>query len=607
MAEARIDVQVEHKHAPPPSEKKHPNTCPRCGSHYRDDELEASRWVCAHCGHHFPMGARARIEWYADEGTFVEEASDVRSDDPLEFFDLRPYAERLSEAELNTGLGEAMVVGQAALDGHPVELAVMDFSFMGGSMGSAVGEKFSRACDSAIERGVPLISVTSSGGARMQEGILSLMQLPKTVCAVEDLHDAKLPMFTVMAHPTTAGVLASFASLGDVTIAEPGALIAFTGPRVVQQTTREKLPDDFGLAEQNLRFGHLDAIVPRDRAARVPVAAAEAACVVSERDQEVNLRQRLSGLSRLPLLRGARVDGEAERLERQLERLKADTTDEAIWRSVELARHQDRPYTLDYVERMLDDWVELHGDRGRADDGALVTGIGSLDGKTIVLVGHQKGRDVKERLDRQFGMAYPEGYHKAMRVMEIAERFGFPFVALVDTPGAYPGVAAEQHGQGGAIARSQAELARLTVPTVACIIGEGGSGGAVALAVTDRVLMQENAIYSVITPEGCAAILWRDAGEAKRAAAAFKPDAAHCLSLGVIDSIVPEPRGRRTARPRRGRPPVENRARRDARRARGHARRGAEAPPAGEIPRYGRLRLAALSFHIVHRVFNRCE
>jgi acetyl-CoA carboxylase carboxyl transferase subunit alpha len=264
---------------------------------------------------------------------------------------------------------------------------------------------------------------------------------------------------------------------------------------------------------------------------------------VSSEDEELKLRQRLSGLSRLPLLRGARVSGEADRLQRQLDRLQADTSDEAIWRSVELARHQDRPYTLDYVTRIVDDWVELHGDRGRADDGALVTGIGRLDGRTIVLVGHQKGRDVKERLDRQFGMAYPEGYVKAMRAMEIAERFGFPVVSLVDTPGAYPGVAAEQHGQGGAIARSQAAMSRLTVPTVACIIGEGGSGGAVALAVSDRVLMQENAIYSVITPEGCAAILWRDAGEAKKAAAAFKPDAMHCLDLGVIDSVVQEPEG----------------------------------------------------------------
>ena len=223
--------------------------------------------------------------------------------------------------------------------------------------------------------------------------------------------------------------------------------------------------------------------------------------------------------------------------------LQLDTSDEAIWRSVELARHPERPYTLDYVERFVDDWVELHGDRGRADDGALVTGLGKIDGRTIALVGHQKGRDVKERLDRQFGMAYPEGYHKAMRVMEIAERFGFPVISLVDTPGAYPGVAAEQHGQGGAIARSQAEMSRLTVPTVACVIGEGGSGGAVAIAVSDRVLMQENAIYSVITPEGCAAILWRDAGEAKKAAAAFKPDALHCLDLGVIDGIVAEPPG----------------------------------------------------------------
>ena len=264
---------------------------------------------------------------------------------------------------------------------------------------------------------------------------------------------------------------------------------------------------------------------------------------MTERDEELSLRRRLSALSRLPLLRGVRVSGEAARLQRQLERLSQDTSDEAIWRSVELARHVDRPYTLDYVHRILTDWVELHGDRSRADDGALVTGIGSLDGRTVVLIGHQKGRDVKERLERQFGMAFPEGYGKAMRAMELAERFGFPLLSLVDTPGAYPGVAAEQHGQGGAIARSQAAMVRLTVPSVACVIGEGGSGGAIAIAVSDRVLMQENAIYSVITPEGCAAILWRDAGQAKKAAAAFKPDAGHCLELGVIDAVVAEPPG----------------------------------------------------------------
>ena len=260
-------------------------------------------------------------------------------------------------------------------------------------------------------------------------------------------------------------------------------------------------------------------------------------------EAEIRLRDRLSKLSGLGLLRGARLSGELERLKRQLDRIEAEPTDEEIWNKVELARHEERPYTLDYVERLLQDWFELHGDRGRADDAALVTGIGRLEGRTVAVIGHQKGRDIKERTNRNFGMAYPEGYRKAMRAMQLADRHGFPVLSLVDTPGAYPGVAAEQHGQGGAIARSQAVMARLKVPTVACIIGEGGSGGAVAIALADTVLMQENAIYSVISPEGCAAILWRDAGERQKAAAAFKPDAAHCLELGVIDGIVPEPVG----------------------------------------------------------------
>ena len=260
-------------------------------------------------------------------------------------------------------------------------------------------------------------------------------------------------------------------------------------------------------------------------------------------DAELRLRERLTRLRNLNLLGGARVSGELEKLQRQLERIQAGPTDEEIWRSVELARHQDRPYTLDYVNRLFDDWVELHGDRGRADDHALVIGLGRFDGRTVALVGNQKGRDIKERTDRNFGMAYPEGYRKAMRLMELADLHRFPLLSLVDIPGAYPGVAAEQHGQGGMIARSQALMARLGVPIVTCVIGEGCSGGAIATALADRVLMQENAIYTVISPEGCAAILWRDAGEAKKAAAAFKPDAVHCLELGVIDGIVPEPPG----------------------------------------------------------------
>jgi len=265
MADTRIDVSIEHKGAPEAVQeaRAHPNTCPSCGSHYRDDELDRHLGVCPQCGYHFPVGARERIDQLVDAGSFSEEEVDLRSADPLGFFDLRPYTERLAEAEMKTGQGDAIVIGRAEIEGEPCQLSVMDFGFMGGSMGSVVGEKFVRACEQAVDRNVPLVSVTSSGGARMQEGILSLMQLPKTVCAVDDLHDARCALINVFTHPTTAGVLASFASLGDITIAEPGALISFTGPRVVQQTTREKLPDDFGLAESNLRFGHLDAIVQR--------------------------------------------------------------------------------------------------------------------------------------------------------------------------------------------------------------------------------------------------------------------------------------------------------------------------------------------------------
>ena len=254
------------------------------------------------------------------------------------------------------------------------------------------------------------------------------------------------------------------------------------------------------------------------------------------REAELRLREQLSKLKSLPLLRGARLSGDLERLQRQLDRIVAEPSDEEIWHAVQLARHEDRPYTLDYVERLFEDWFDHHG-----DDAAVVAGLGRFRGATVVLVGNQKGRDVKERTRRNFGMAYPEGYGKAMRAMELADRHGFPLISLVDIPGAYPGVTAEQHGQGGAIARAQSLMARLRTPIVTCVIGEGGSGGAIATALADRVLMQENAIYTVISPEGCAAILWRDAGEARKAAAAFKPDAAHCLELGVIDAVVPEP------------------------------------------------------------------
>jgi len=262
--QGRVDVEVESKR---PDEttagKGHPNTCPGCGSHYRDDELKQALRVCPQCGHHFRVGARERIEQLVDSGSFVERDAQLRSADPLQFFDLRPYAERLVEAEMETGLGDAIVCGTGEVEEKACELAIMDFDFMGGSMGSVVGEKFVRACERAAESAGPLVSVSASGGARMQEGILALMQLPKTICAIDELHESGGSLLSVLTHPTTGGVLASFASLGDVVLAEPGALMSFAGPRVVSQTTREKLPDDFGRAESNFRYGHLDAIVPR--------------------------------------------------------------------------------------------------------------------------------------------------------------------------------------------------------------------------------------------------------------------------------------------------------------------------------------------------------
>jgi acetyl-CoA carboxylase carboxyl transferase beta subunit len=262
--QGRVDVEVESKRPDEPVQgKSHPNTCPGCGSHYRDDELAQTLRVCPQCGHHFRVGARERIQQLADPGTFLEGDADLRSADPLSFFDVRPYTERLAEAEIETGLGDAIVCGGAQIEGQACSLAVMDFGFMGGSMGSVVGEKFARSCERAAQDRVPLVSVSASGGARMQEGILALMQLPKTICAIDELHDSGGAMISVLTHPTTGGVLASFASLGDVVLAEPGALMSFAGPRVVAQTTREKLPDDFGLAESNYRYGHLDAIVPR--------------------------------------------------------------------------------------------------------------------------------------------------------------------------------------------------------------------------------------------------------------------------------------------------------------------------------------------------------
>ena len=425
----KIDVSIEHKQATldDGTAKKHPNTCPGCGSHYRDDELEAQLRVCPQCGHHFPVRALERIEQLADDGTFVEDETALRSGDPLEFFDLKPYTERLAEAEVSTGLGDAMITGTARIEGLPCRLAVMDFSFMGGSMGSVVGEKFARACEHAAADGLPLVSVSSSGGARMQEGILALMQLPKTVCALEELHESG------GVDDLGAGASDDRGPARELRVARRRAARRAGRPDVVRRAARRRA-DDAREAAGRLRPRRVEPPVRPHRphraaaraAARARPAAPSVRAAAVTNDAELGLRDRLAKLSGVKLLRGTRLSAELERLQRQLERLQDDTSDEEIWQRVELARHQERPYTLDYVERILEDFFELHGDRGRMDDHAIVAGIGKLDGRTIALVGHQKGRDLKERTSRNFGMAYPEGYRKAMRAMELADRHRFP-------------------------------------------------------------------------------------------------------------------------------------------------------------------------------------
>ncbi len=464
---------------------------------------------------HFPIDARTRISGLVDAGSFQETDAELVSGDPLDFEDDAPYPERLCEQHARTGLRDAAVFGMAMLRGQPVVVAVLDFGFMGGSMGVVVGEKVTRAAELAIRHRRPLITIVASGGARMQEGLYSLLQMAKTASAMQRLHQAGVPHLSVLTHPTTGGVFASFASLGDVIVAEPGALIGFAGPRVVEQVLGKPLPRGSHTAEFLLRHGIIDAVVDRHR-----------------------LRGHLCTV--VELLSGDRAHGDHASPKESTDR---QTTDElSVWDIVQAARDANRPTSLDYVERICDQWVELHGDRQSGDDPAVIAGLGSISGLNVAVIGFERGHG-GESERRRHGRPMPDGYRKARRVMQLAARFGLPVVTLVDTPGAYPGIEAEQGGLASEIAQCMATMSDLPVPIVAAIVGEGGSGGALALAVADVVLMQSRAIYSVIAPEGAAAILYRDAGRAPELAEKLRLTAHDCHAAGIVDRIVPEPPG----------------------------------------------------------------
>ncbi|MFG2052739.1 acetyl-CoA carboxylase carboxyltransferase subunit alpha [Micromonospora sp. NPDC048930] len=498
--------------------------CDGCASLLYRKRLRRNLDVCPECGSHARLDAPDRVAQLADPQSFTPLPDAAARVDPIGFVDALPYPRRLSAARAGTGLDEAVLCGTARIGGHPVALAVMDFRFLGGSLGCAVGELITRAAERALADEVPLVLVTASGGARMQEGALSLMQMATVSQAIAGLREAGLLTVSVITDPTYGGVAASFATNTDVVLAESGARMGFAGPRVIRQVTGATLPEGFQTAEFLLRHGQVDMVVPR-QALRGRLTALLAAA----RAGRAGRRRPVPRQEPAPRPAPAAAPPAAAGLERD------------AWETVRTARHPGRPTTLDYLETAFDGFVELHGDRLGADCPAVVGGLARLDGRPVMVIGHQKGHTTAELVTRNFGMASPAGHRKALRLMRLAARLGLPVVTLVDTPGADPGVDAEQQGQAAAIAENILALSVLPTPVVAVVTGEGGSGGALALAVADRVLMLEHAVYSVISPEGCAAILWPDSSAAPQAARALRLTAADLCRLGVVDEVVPEP------------------------------------------------------------------
>jgi acetyl-CoA carboxylase carboxyl transferase beta subunit/acetyl-CoA carboxylase carboxyl transferase alpha subunit len=492
-------------------------SCDRCRELTYIRRFERDLRVCPGCGAHNRVTAGERIEQLLDPGSvqWLEPPRTVQ--DPLGFVDSLPYVERLRQARERTGLPEAVVCVTGTVMGYPVVAAVMDFRFMGGSLGVGVGEAIASAAGTALRRRTPLLTVCASGGARMQEGAFALMQMAKTSQALAELDEAGILTISLVSDPTYGGVAASYAALGDVILAEPGARVGFAGPRVIEQTIQSALPEGFQTAEFLLERGMVDAVVPR--AMLRPALA------------------RLLETGAPPPPAGAAADRTC--LITDPGRLPDRDADEVV----RIARHPDRPTTRDHLSRVLDDFQELKGDRLAGECPAVVGGIGRIDGHRIVVVGHQKGRDTTERVRCDFGMAQPEGYRKSARLMRLAAKLRLPVVTLVDTPGAHAGVGAEERGQAWAIAENIRLMSGLPVPIVSVITGEGGSGGALALATADRVLACAGSMYSVISPEGCAAILWKDRAAAPLAAAALRIGARDLLRDGIVDAVVPEPDG----------------------------------------------------------------
>ena len=501
--------------------------CNKCGAAILTEEVKSAGYICPKCQGYFRVHAYERIRMTVDEDSFEEWEKDMEFVNPLEF---RGYEEKVKSLKEKTGLSEAVVTGKASIEGNPAVIAVCDGRFLMASMGQVVGEKITRAVERATKEQLPVIIFACSGGARMQEGIVSLMQMAKTAAALKRHSDAGLLYVSVLTDPTTGGVTASFAMLGDVILAEPKALIGFAGPRVIEQTIGEKLPKGFQRSEFLLEHGFIDRIVERK----------ETRTVLG------NILQ-MHHTAQNPVIQKPVQTLEKEQQSVQEKDLLSATIEEKAvqakdaWERVTISRKNDRPVGQDYIRILFSDFLEFHGDRCYGDDTAIIGGIARFAGIPVTVIAQAKGKSTKENVAHHFGMLSPEGYRKALRLMKQAEKFKRPILLFVDTPGAFCGIEAEERGQGEAIARNLFEMSSMKVPILSVVIGEGGSGGALALAVADEVWMLENAIYSVLSPEGFASILWKDSKRASEAAAVMKLTAADLKKLGVIEAVIAEP------------------------------------------------------------------
>ena len=486
--------------------------CNKCGAAILTEEVKSAGYICPKCQGYFRVHAYERIRMTVDEDSFEEWEKDMEFVNPLEF---RGYEEKVKSLKEKTGLSEAVVTGKASIEGNPAVIAVCDGRFLMASMGQVVGEKITRAVERATKEQLPVIIFACSGGARMQEGIVSLMQMAKTAAALKQHSDAGLLYVSVLTDPTTGGVTASFAMLGDVILAEPKALIGFAGPRVIEQTIGEKLPKGFQRSEFLLEHGFIDRIVERKEMRTV--------------------------LENILQMHHTAQNPVIQKPVQTVEKERQSVQEKDAWERVTISRKNDRPVGQDYIRILFSDFLEFHGDRCYGDDTAIIGGIARFAGIPVTVIAQAKGKSTKENVAHHFGMPSPEGYRKALRLMKQAEKFKRPILLFVDTPGAFCGIEAEERGQGEAIARNLFEMSSMKVPVLSVVIGEGGSGGALALAVADEVWMLENAIYSVLSPEGFASILWKDSKRASEAAAVMKLTAADLKKLGVIEAVIAEP------------------------------------------------------------------